>query len=230
MAYSPILAILTAIFEILAVVWALIGPGRRPIIYTSAALLFILASYQIFEVIICTVPKPIPFLPHLAFIIITWLPPTGLLLISKLKSSKNRVTNLSVWLMYALAIIIVLWISLDQHFVTETICTIVFARYSNPIPQFVLYCVFYWLGLLGMVILSAFGVLFEPDSHCRLLLKQVLIGTLVFVIPSLFTLQFIPVKEGAAPSILCHYALLFAVFLVRLIYLERRFSSSEEKT
>ena len=114
-----------------------------------------------------------------------------------------------------------------KNFVTETVCTIVFARYSNPIPQFILYCVFYWLGLLSMIILSAVGVKSEYDPHQRRLLKQVLIGTLAFILPSLITVRFIPVKEGVMPSISCHFALLLAVFLFRLIYLERRVSQSQ---
>lgn len=229
MEYSPVLSTLTAIFEIVAAVYALIGPGRRPIIHATAAILLILAAYQILEMVICMMPETHPFLPHLAFIVITWLPPTGLLLINRIKSRTSRAMNVFVSMMYGLAVIIILWISLDKHFVTETICTIVFARYSNPVSQYVLYCIFYWMGLLCMIILSATGIKSERNLHLRNLQKQVLIGTASFIIPSIITLQFMPEKEGAAPSILCHFALLLAIFLFRLIYMEQRISRTQMK-
>lgn len=222
MEYSPILSILTALFEIAALIWALRGPGRRPIVYTTGAILLLLAAYQILEVIICTAPQKYEFLPQTAFIIITWLPPAGLLLVSQLYTSRKRILHWSVRLLFGFALLLVSWILLDKGFVSESVCTIVFARYTNPMPKYLIYCGFYWLGLGSMVVWSAYGMKTCGDQNQRRLLGQVLTGSLAFIVPSLITAAIIPSTKGALPSILCHYALLLAIFLTRLLYLERR--------
>ena len=222
MEYSPLLSILTAVFEIAAVYWALKSPGRKPIILTSATLLLLLASYQVLEVLICSSGLDARFLNRLAFIMITWLPPTGILLIAHLHTVKTRALYRYTGLMYTLAFIIVIWILLDKNFVTETVCTVVFARYANPMPRYIAYCVFFDTGLLSMVVLSTYGFKTIKDFHQRRLLKQILTGTLSFIIPSVITVMLISNRSGSMLSIMCHYALLLAIFITRLIYLERK--------
>jgi len=73
-----------------------------------------------------------------------------------------------------------------------------------------------------MVLLSAQNVLIGDDEHLRRLSRQLLIGSLAFIIPSLITSWVFTVPEGAFASIMCHYALLLAAFLARLLYLERQ--------
>jgi hypothetical protein len=222
MEYSPILSVLTALFEVAAAIWALRGPGRRPIVYSTSAILVLLAVYQSLEVIICTAPQGYGFLPQMAFITITWLPPAGLLLVAELYTSKKRGLYWSVRLLFGLALLLVSWILLDRSFVSESVCTIVFARYANPMTKYLIYCGFYWLGLGSMVTWSAYGMKRCGDPNQSRLLGQVLLGSIAFIVPSLITAAIIPSTKGALPSIMCHYALLLAIFLTRLLYLERR--------
>src|SRR5512136_1228108 len=90
MHYSPILGIATAAFEILVALWALTGPGRRDIVRITSAVLLLLAGYQLTEVLICAADPAYGFLPRLAFIDVTWLPPLGLLLCSRLFAPRSR--------------------------------------------------------------------------------------------------------------------------------------------
>ena len=222
MNYSPILSIITALFEISVAVWALLGAGRKKIIYTGSAILLLLAAYQILEVVICTVPHSSIFFSRLAFIVITWLPPAGILLILLLFPIKTKTIYWFTGLMFTLALLISIWLLIDKNFVTKSVCTVIFARYSNPMPQFIIYGGFYHLGMLGMLFLSAYGVMICKDHKPRLLLGQILLGSLAFILPSLITVIAVPYTRGALPSIMCHYALLLAIFITRLLYLERR--------
>jgi hypothetical protein len=158
MDYSPGLAIATACFEISVAVWALRGPGERSIIRTTGAILLLLATYQIIEVSICSNVSAAGFLPQLAFIAVTWLPPLGLVLIAKLYRPRSRMLYGNAYSMIAVALGIVVWIALDRGFVSISVCTAVFARYNTAIPRFMLYSGFYWLGLLGMILFSGYGV------------------------------------------------------------------------
>jgi hypothetical protein len=222
MTYSPVLAIGTAIFEVSVAIWALRGPGRKPIIRTTSAILLLLAAYQLVEVLVCTRAPMYGFMPQMAFIVVTWLPPLGLLLIAQLSPSQATVNYAVSYFMLAVALSIVLWIAFDDRFISDSVCNVVYAKYSNPVPRFQIYSWFYWLGLLGMIVLSAIGVRNSDDPSQLRLLKMILIGSLGFIVPSVIVTHFVAPAEGALPSIMCHFALVLAIFLAKLITIERQ--------
>jgi len=222
MTYSPVLAIGTAIFEVSVAVWALRGPGRKPIIRTTSAILLLLAAYQIVEVLVCSRTSMHGFMPQMAFIVVTWLPPLGLLLIAQLSPSQSQLNYAISYFMLAVALSIVIWIALDERFVSDSVCNVVYAKYSNPTPRLRIYTWFYWLGLLGMIVLPVLGVRSSDDPNQQRLLKFVLIGSLGFIVPGVIVTHFVAPAQGALPSIMCHFALVFAIFLARLIAVERR--------
>lgn len=222
MTYSPFLAVGTALFEVSVVVWALRGPGRKPIIRTASAILLLLAAYQIVEVLVCSRAPVYGFMPQMAFIVVTWLPPLGLLLIAQLSPSQSYVNYAISYFMLAVALSLVIWIALDDRFVSDSVCNVVYAKYATPMPRFQIYSWFYWLGLLGMIVLPALGVRSSDDPDQQRLLKIVLIGSLTFIVPAVVVTHFVAPAQGALPSIMCHFALVLAIFLARLIAIERR--------
>jgi len=223
MNYNPILSLATATLEVGAAVWALRGPGRRPIIHTVSAILFFLAGYQIVEAIFCTGnPVTLAFLPRLAFMVVAWLPPTGLLLVAHLYPTKTRNHYYFAYAMFIFCGTLVASIAVDKAFVTASVCEIVFATYTNPTPLYQTYGIFYQSGLMSMLLLSAYGVTICQDDHQRLLLGQVLLGSIAFIFPALVTVAVLPIADNALPSIMCHFALLLALFLARLVSIERK--------
>ncbi len=221
MDYSPVLAVVTAAFEIAVAVWALRGPGQRRIVRTTSAILLLLAGYQIAEVAICANVAAAGFTPRLAFIIVTWLPALGLLLIAQLLRPGSRTLTGSAYAMLAAAAGIVVWIVVDRSFASASVCNAVYARYTHAMPRFLIYSSFYWLGLLGMIAFSGYGAKTCRDPRRHRQLVQIFVGTVAFVALAMSTSWFVPPARGALPSIMCHYALLFAVALTRLIHLER---------
>jgi hypothetical protein len=222
MTYSPVLAMVTAAFEIAAAVWVLRGPGRRAILSTTGAILLFLAGYQIIEVAICSAAPGYGFLPRLAFMAVSWLPPLGILLVALLLGPGARAARRFAYFMLAFAMGIVAWIAVDTSFASLSVCNAVYARYEHPMPQFLVYSGFYWLGLLGLVLLSAYGAAHPRDPHDGQLTKQILTGSVSFLVPAMITSTFVPAAKGALPSVMCHFAVLLAVFLVRLVHLERK--------
>jgi hypothetical protein len=228
MEYSPVLALATALFEVVVAVWALRGPGDRSIVRTTASILFLLAGYQVVEVAVCANVGAPGVLPRLAFLDVTWLPPLGLVLVAQLHRPRSRVFHVASRTMLAAALGIAAWIALDRSFATASVCSAVYARYMHVTPRFVVYAGFYWLGLFGMVLFSGLGATTSTDPHRRRLLAQVLFGTVGFVVPAVITSWFAPTASGALPSIMCHFALILAAFLARMIALERRQAGGEE--
>jgi hypothetical protein len=131
--------------------------------------------------------------------------------------------------MFTFCGLLVAIIAADKTFVTATVCEIVFARYTNPTPLYQTYGIFYQCGLMSMLLISAYGVTICNDDHQRLLLGQVLLGSIAFIFPALVSVAVIPMADNALPSIMCHFASLLALFLSRLIWLERRMAESEGK-
>ena len=209
-------------FEIIVAVWALRGPGERSIVRTASALLLLLAAYQIAEVAICANVTAAGFTPRLACIIVTWLPALGWLLIAQLLRRRSRTFTGSAYAMLAAAAGIVVWIVVDRSFASASVCNAVYARYTHAMPRFLIYSWFYCMGLLGMIASSGYGAMTCRDSRRQRQLLAVFVGTAAFVALAILTSRFVPPARGALPSIMCHYALLFAVALTRLIHLERK--------
>lgn len=230
MLYNPLLSLATAGLEVTAAVWALRGPGRRSIVQPCSAILIFLAAYQIVEAIFCSsnAAAEFAFLPRLAFMVVAWLPPMGLLLVARLYPARNQGLHWFARGMFLFCLGLVLAIALNPEFVSASVCLIVFARYSNPTPLYQTYGIFYQSGLMSMLLISAHGVTICDERHTRLLLGQVLLGSIAFIVPALVTVAVIPVAEDALPSIMCHFALLLAFFLVRLVRIERHASQPIE--
>lgn len=224
MDYSPILAIATAAFEIIVAGWAFAARSEaesRGIIRTTGVILLLLAGYQLAEVAICADVGAAGFLPRLAFIIVTWLPPLGLLLIAQLRRPRSRISNGSAYAMLAAAAGIVVWIAVDRSFASASVCNAVYARYTHTMPRFFVYSFFYWLGLAGMIVFSGAGAVTCREPRCRRQLTWLFVGTVGFIAPSIALSWFVPPARGALPSIMCHFALLLAVCLAGLVRVGR---------
>jgi len=231
MEYSPILAVATAVFEVLVAGWAFatrFKPGSRGVVGTTGAILLLLAGYQLAEIAICDDVAVAGFLPRLAFLIVTPLPALGLLLIAQLRRGSSRLLSASAYGMLAATAGVVVWILFDRSFAAASVCNAVYARYAHGMPRFLVYAGFYWIGLAGMILLSGYGAMTCRDPRRRRQLVLVFVGTTGFVALSALTSWFVPATRGALPSILCHFALLLAVFLARLVYLEGKPAPSQK--
>jgi hypothetical protein len=228
MNYSPILSIFTATFEIAAAIWAFLGRGRKALLRVAATVLLFLAAYQIIETILCSNPEGLRVFGRIAFMVVLWLPPTGLLLLSLLAGSREKWLQIYTAVFYALALCIFIWLLVDRTPIGVSVCLVVFARYYDVIPSALnlVYCGFYQLGLINMLFFSAILAVKTDDAFQRKLIGQILFGSLAFIIPALIVVNLFPIAEGTFSSILCHFALLLAIFIVRLIWLEKRHSSA----
>jgi len=231
MEYSPTLAVATAAFEIIAAAWAFVwrrrrearGPdaGTRTIARITGSILLLLAGYQLAEVVICADVAAAGFLPRLAFLIVTWLPALGLLLIAQLHRPRSRLLYGGAFAMLAVSAGIAVWILLDRSFAVASVCNAVFARYAHAEPRFQLYAGYYWVGLLGMIAASAYGLFASSDPTRRQWLSCVHVGTLGFVAPSILVSYSVPAAKGALPSVMCHFALVLAIALARMLWVMR---------
>jgi len=223
LAYSPTLSIATAAFELTAAAWVLRAQGRREVLRTVAATLVFLAGYQLLEVFVCHAPHETLW-GRAAFADVVWLPPLGWLLLLQLSRSLrlSQGWRQATWVAFGLAGFFSIWSFVDPDFVTGTVCQTVFATYAQPSSAFVFYGAFYHLGLWGIIFggLALLRRLQDPLDRAHV--ADFVTGNAAFVVFALTTEIVYAPSADATPSIMCHYALILAVFLTRLAWREHR--------
>lgn len=219
--YSPALSIVTAAFELAVCVWCLRTEGRRDVLRLVALTLLLLAGYQLIEVAVCHAPHEILW-ARLAFADVVWLPPLGLALLHRLARPTRALWGWLVRLFFLLAGFLTVWVMVDPSFVTGTVCKAVIAIYTHPTNALEAYGAFYHLGLWSMIAGGIHLARAAGSDTDRAHAADLALGTVAFVVLALTTEVVFPGAREATPSLMCHYALVLAVFLARIARRESR--------
>lgn len=222
----PWLSLATAAFEIGAAVWVLRGPGRTAVVRLTALLLVVLAGYQLAEVWVCADPDAL-VRARLAFCDIVWLPTIGLSLLCAYRGGPSDRVRWLLRACYAYCGVLCVWVLVDPSFVSGTVCSTILATFSHDATLFhIAYGAFYEAGLLALLLGAAVVMRGCEDPVQRAQVADLQMGTLAFVVPAFLTQIVWKTLDPALPSLMCHYALLLAVFLVRATLRERQSSVS----
>jgi hypothetical protein len=225
--YVPALGVATGLFELGVAASALRGRGDPRLLRPVALLLVLLAGYQFLEVLACGTPAS-AWPARWAFVDIVWLPPLGVWLIVQLAESTPPLARAAARQLFYAAGALSAWVLVDPSFVTRTVCNVVLARYEHGTPLYVMYGGFYQAGLGAMMLGASAALAITDDPRRRRHLADVQMGTIAFVVPSLLTELLLPGTAGAMPSVMCHYALILAVFLARLVAREQHASALDD--
>jgi hypothetical protein len=220
--YFPWLSIATAVFEIAAAAWVLRGAGRPAIKQRTALVLVLLAAYQIAEVWVCSDPDAL-VRARLAFCCIVWLPTAGLSLMAQYEGGPSPRVALFLKASVLWCCVLCVWVLVDPTFVTGTVCSTVLATFSHDAMLFhYAFGGFYEFGLLA-VMLSGTVVMRRAESPLtRAHAADLQMGTILFVIPAFVTQVIWRDLDPSLPSLMCHYALILALFMVRASLREQR--------
>lgn len=221
MEYSPLLAIITGVFEFTAAFFVFFSPGRKRILYPIGALLLILAGYQFLEVAVCSNPGQLLF-ARVALFDITWLPPLTMWLGLQLIAARKKWMVFIPLSYFAIGLALSFWVIVDPNSVTKSVCEIVIARYISPNLFDIVYAIYYQSGILVLIFGTAVGLAYGADLVLRKHLANLQVGILGFVLPSLVVRILVSNQRGITASVMCHFALILAVSLVFLVFRERR--------
>ncbi len=224
-AYSPWLSVVTALFEISVAWWALRSPGRRSILRPVAAVLLLLAGYQLIEVLVCHDPGT-PLWARAAFAVVVWLPPLGCLLVLRLAAPKRRLWTWLVGVSFAAATILTVWVLVDESFAKLAVCKAVIAVFETPGVAYDVFGVCYHFGMWGTMFGGAYAMVRVEDPRDRAHLGDIVVGNTAFVVVTFATELSVPGTVDATPSVMCHYALILALLLTRVVARERRTAGS----
>lgn len=170
-------------------------------------LLSLLASYQLFEFLICGLNFYEPFIVYLAFVIISYLPPLGLLLVMKINNIKLKQSGL----IFSPAIFFTLfYFFTHKQFVVKK-CTVLYVSYHYPLGF--LYGLFYYLPMLIAVVMLIHNTLKSKSQSIKKENLTLLFGYFAFTIPMGIALLVYSEYLNAIESLLCKFALVFAVVI-----------------
>ena len=250
--YFPALSLVTGLFEVGAAVWIL-GTFRRtkmhpkypnmplpkcgPVSLYAGILLLVLAGYQFLEIMVCAKPEE-TLLARIAFADVVWLPPVALMLLSVIVKGSNEPNALPVWAHRAIhgsllmALGLAIWVVVFPDFVVGTVCSAVIATFHHGTPFHHVYGGTYELGLAGLIFGSAIALKgIEGSTEAARVAKNHLVdlqtGTWGFMIPSFIAQIAIKDLDPSLPSLMCHFAGILAIFLLRIGIRDRKYTESK---
>ena len=219
--YSPLLSLATGGVEIILAIWVLYSPGRKRVRQLVAALFIVLAGYQFAEVFVCSRPTDL-LAARIAFCIVLWLPAIALSLMLEFTGTASKTLKNAVRFCWLFSVFICVWILVDQSFVIGTVCSTVIATFYHDTLFEHVFGIYYELGLGGIIVGGALAMVRIEDKIARAHIADLQIGVVGFMIPAFLAQVVIADIDPSLPSLMCHFAIVLAFFLWRLMMRERR--------
>lgn len=208
MNWDGIISLLFFSVEAILLVNVLYFSRNSKITREGIAVIALLAVYQLLEYLVCGLELKDGFMAYLAFAVISFLPPLGLLFIAGLL--RKRLSYYRLFLIPPVFFIIYYLFKIN-HFEVER-CTVLYAAYNYPLGD--IFGLFYYLPVLISIILlfSAF------KSKHPLLKKNSMILLLGYIFVSIPVITAFILKSAGntyllniIESIMCKFAVVLAV-------------------
>jgi hypothetical protein len=208
--FSPPVMVATCVVEVSLLVYTLVRYKLSPVTRLVTAFLFFLAVFQLAEFNICGNFGPSALTwARIGFVAITMLPPLGIHLFQVISGYKNR------WLTAAAYGSGLVWATVfgaSGWAFSGPVCAgnyIIFDLASPIEHSYFVYYYFWLLATIGLCLWHANRA--KPRPRAALLWLAA--GYLVFVVPTALVNTAHPATTAGIPSIMCGFAVLFALIL-----------------
>lgn len=219
--YSPLLSLLTGVFEIGLAIRAIASPGRKRLRWPIAGVLLCLAGYQFIEILVCARPTETAW-ARLAFLDVVWLPALSVWLLYQYTAHDRPWARLGARVSLGVAAGLCVLVIVDPTFVTGTVCSVVFATFEQGPGFRIVYGGLYEVGLFVTIFGGISAVVTLEDETLKRHTADLVMGTLGFMLPAFITQLILRQVDPSMPSLMCHYALVMSLFLWRTLARERR--------
>lgn len=209
--FSPPVMLATILIELVLLVWALVKYKRSSALAFAAAILLSLAMFQVAEFRTCgnVLGEAGLAWSHIGYIFITLLPPLGLHLISAI--AKKKPTKLH-WLADGSALLLITIFGLVPSSLYYAVCGGNYVIYRLHHNLGFVYGVYY-LGLLFVGIILAARYMTKATKAQYAALLWMIIGYLIFLVPTGVVNMLNPATTAGVPSIMCGFAVFYALIL-----------------
>lgn len=214
MCFAPYVSLSTFVIEFLLAAFFLLKDPRDNLNRVIALIALLLGFYQLNEFLICV--SGLSLFTMFAMMIIAILPGLGITytLIIFRKKIKFR------WhvLIYLPAIFFVLVFAISDYFKQSAICFTVFVQYPGAGLLGMFFALYYLVYLVAGLIMFYFISSNVKSIYEKRLGYLGMLGLFIFIVPTFVFLFFLPALEIQFASILCEFALLFAIELVVVLW------------
>ncbi|MEO8862925.1 MAG: hypothetical protein ABI354_01225 [Candidatus Saccharimonadales bacterium] len=179
------------------------------------AILFFLGLFQLSEYYVCGgVGVSAATWSRVGYVAITMLPPLGLHLAHVIAKNKKRIL---VWFAYASGITWALVFGLSEWAFGGHVCAgnyVIFQLRNNVGGA---YFAYYYFWLFMVLILCSYWYTKTTNKRQKEALHYLVLGYLVFILPTTIVNTLKPSTMLGLPSIMCGFAVIYAVILTFLI-------------
>lgn len=208
--------IATFVIEILLAAFILFRYKLTELAGVVLALLTMLGLFQFAEYSVCSAGSEI--WSRIGYAAITTLPALGIHLFYLLSNNKSRKLVIASYSVMSFAL--VYFLAFPNVFASYE-CTGNYVIFELTGSASALYSVYYFGLLFTAIGLSIKWILNNPRSkNKRQLIEALIVGYLVFLVPTATVTTIFPDSASAIPSIMCGFAVLFALILA--IYIAPR--------
>lgn len=209
--FSPPVMLATFIIEIILLIAVLVTRKMNKVTKLICATLFFLAFFQLCEYFVCGgLGVGANMWSRLGFISITTLPPLGLHLMYAIAGKKSK------WIVPAGYTLMAIWIiafGFTEHAFSSHQCVSNYVIFNlHNYVGYVYSAYYYGLLLAGIWLAMRFGERTKKLQQKEALYGMI-IGYLVFLIPTAVVNTINPETMAGIPSIMCGFAVIFAIIL-----------------
>jgi hypothetical protein len=207
--FSPPVMIATFVIEIVLALYTLWKYRTTRLAQLVATTLAFLALFQLSEYMVCGDTDALQW-SRIGFAAITMLPPLGLHILHMLAKRRSK---LLPTLAYATAIGFIGYFLAYKQAFSGHICTGNYVIFQLSQPATILYSLFYF-GWLVLALLC--GITWSRTVRTmseRRAIWSLLVGYLVFLVPTGIAAALNPTLLSGIPSIMCGFAVLFALVI-----------------
>lgn len=208
--------IATFVIELVLAIYTLYKYKLSELMVVILLLLTMLGVFQLAEYNVCTSASEL--WSRVGYAAITTLPALGVHLFYLLSGNKSRRIVLASYI--AMLVAAIYFLAFDGVF-TGYGCTGNYVIFELSSSATVLYSIYYF-GLLAMsMALSIYWLIKNPRAKSKKqLIEALIVGYLMFLVPTATVITLFPDSQGGIPSIMCGFAVAFA--LVLAIYISPR--------
>lgn len=218
MCFTPAVSFLTFAVEIMMAFWVLNRNPKNRINQVSAAILIFLGLYQFTEYALCTSGNPF-FWGKMGFVAYTFLPALGLHWAFALRGKKAL-----IWPIHLISSGFALLALLKVDFIQATECGRFFVKVITTFSPALAnsYLLYYVLFIAIASELLIKWTIEEHNLERRKILAWGFIGMLSFTVPTFLLVVLFPLYNIMFPSVLCQFAIFFAIVVVYVVSLNER--------
>ncbi len=207
--FSPPIMLLTMIIEVTMFFYVIYRYKLNSVTRIIAAILILLAIFQLAEFNVCGGYKSELFM-HIGFVAITLLPALGLHLIYKIAKKTN---NWSIYSTYLVSFIFAITLGFQNTAFLSRVCGGNYSIFTlaNKVGGFY-FAYYYLLLILGIGLCLYFARSSSKKIKKALYLQA--FGYLSFLLPTGIVNTINPKTINGIPSIMCGFAVIYALILV----------------